>query len=157
VLSFRNFGARIYLIGWLLLLSIFAARTLPDFFNNIATGKIISPTPNASTDGFLIPLLRVSRPSARLTQVFAELPANCSILFVSAQGDDRWDFVYSAVSYLSWPRPIDRVELQPNEKFGRAVADGTAVMFCGTPVAIDSRSRVEIGPSLVLLKPVTSP
>jgi hypothetical protein len=154
---FGNSRARIYLAAWMLALSTFAVRAIPDFVGNIVRGKVPRAEPNASMDAFLVPILQLSQPSRRLFSLFALLPANASILFVSTKGDDRWDFVYSAVCYLSWPRKIERVELQPNERFARPVRNDTAVIFCGLPAAIDSPNRVALGSNLVLLKPVAAP
>lgn len=105
-------------------------------------------------DRFLEALLRVTQPTARLNAAFAQLPAASTILFVSPKGDDRWDFVYSAVCYLSWPRKIDRVEVEPGQKFAADIADDHAVIFCGTPPTSTPRPAMSIGPNLVMLRPV---
>ena len=107
-------------------------------------------------DRFLEALLRVPQPSARVTETFAQLPADCRVIFVSPKNDDRWDFVYSAIAYLTWPRKIDKVELGPNEKFSGVASEHTAVVFCGLPAPVSPGDRWIIGPNLVLLGPVAS-
>ncbi len=143
----------VYLFAWALLLFVFAIRTAPNLWNDLRRGKIATPTPYASMDRFLETLLRIPQPSARLNEAFAQLPSDSLFLFVSPKNDERWDFVYSAVCYLAWPRKIDRVGLAPNENFSSAVSEETAIVFCGTTPSIDSRSRLAFGPDFVLLKP----
>ena len=144
----------VYLFAWALLLSVFVIRTAPNFWNDLRRGKIVTPSPYASLDRILETLLRVPQPSARLSEAFAQLPERSSLLFVSPKNDERWDFVYSAVCYLTWPRKIDRAELAPNENFSGAVSEETAIVFCGIPPSIDTRSRLAIGPDFVMLRPV---
>lgn len=105
-------------------------------------------------DAVLEPLLRVSLPSARMNRMFSKLPATSPILFVSAKGDDRWDFVYSAVCYLAWPRKINRVELGPNESFKDNIASEVAGIFCGTAPPDETPASVRIGPNLVVVAPI---
>ena len=107
-------------------------------------------------DRFLEALLRIPQPSERLEQTFAQLPADCRVIFVSAKNDDRWDFVYSAICYLTWPRKIDKVELGPNEKFPGVANPQTAVVFCGMPAPISPGDRWVMGPNLILLGPIAS-
>jgi hypothetical protein len=147
----------VYLIIWAVLLSIFVVRTAPQFIANVRREKIAAPSRYASSDRFLEALLRVLQPSERLLQTFARLPTNCRVIFVSAKGDDRWDFVYSAICYLTWPRKIDKVELGPNEHFHGVVSAETAGVFCGMPAPNSSGDRWIIGPNLTLLGPPKSP
>jgi hypothetical protein len=145
-----------YLLMWTLLLTAFTARNAPDLWNDLRHGKIPTPSPNASMDCFLEALLLIPQPSERLNQTFAQLPADCGVIFVSTKNDDRWDFVYSAICYLTWPRKVDRVELGPNEKFAGDASEHTAVVLCGTPTTAGPSNRWLIGPNLILLRPVSS-
>lgn len=145
---------QIYAAVWALLLSIFVVRNAPVLITHLLHEKIIPAKPNASMDHFLEALLLVREPTTRLDEIFSRLPAGSPILFVSARNNDRWDFVYSAVCYLTWPRKIDKVELQPNERFSADMFPGTSVLFCGTPATnTDARSRESIGPNLTLIAP----
>jgi hypothetical protein len=145
-----------YLLIWALLLTAFAVRNAPNLWSDLRRDGIPTPSPNASMDRFLEGLLQVPQPSERLNQTFAQLPADCRVMFVSAKNDDRCDFVYSAICYLSWPRKIDRVELGPNEKFAGVASERTAVVFCGLPANAGPTSRRLIGPNLTLVDPVSS-
>jgi hypothetical protein len=138
----------IYMAGWIVLLAIFAGRTFPVLARDLSRCRISTPSPDASLDGLLEPLLRVTHPSARLALILDKVPANGTILFVSARGDDRWDFVYSAVCYLTWPRPIEREEL-PMAGARRDPSAFQAIVYCGETEAPRPAARgVSLGPNL---------
>jgi hypothetical protein len=144
-----------YLLIWALLLTAFAVRTAPNLWSDLRHDRIRTPSPNASMDRLLEALLLVPQSSERLNQTFAQLPADCRVMFVSAKNDDRWDFVYSAICYLTWPRKVDRAELGPNEKFAGA-SERSALVFCGLPANAGPTGRRLIGPNLTLVDPVSS-
>jgi hypothetical protein len=131
---------------------VFAFRTAAGFWGSVRAGRIAPPSANASSDGLLQPVLRISHPSEQLTQAFARLPPDARLLFVSPKGDERWDFVYSAVCYLSWPRKVERFELLPNQRFTSPASFNVATMFCGT-VAPAAGERLSLGPNLILVPP----
>ena len=141
----------IYLCAWAVILSAFAVATVPDFFNQLARQRFPAPSPSASMDRLLGRLLHISQPSLQLTQTLAEVPADHRIIFISARHDEVGDFVYSAICYLTWPRPIDRVELDPDQKFPDSALERTAVLFCGLPAQVNGAEGRFIGTRLVLL------
>ncbi len=145
-----------YLLMWALLLTAFTVRNAPNLLSEVCRGRIPTPSPNASMDRLLEALLLVPQPSERLNQAFTHLPADCRIMFVSANNDDRWDFVYSSICYLTWPRKTDRVELGPNEKFAGVASEHTALVFCGLPASAGPTNRRFIGPNLTLVDPISS-
>jgi len=152
----RNLLRLAYLLIWALLLTAFAVRNAPKLWSALRHDRIPTPSPNASMDRFLEALLLVPQPSERLNQMFAQLPADCRVMFVSPRNDDRRDFVYFAICYLTWPRKIDRVELGPNEKFAGVASERTALVFCGVPANAGPTNRRLIGPNLTLVDPVSS-
>ena len=129
---------------------------MPQLWSNLRHEKMRAPSASASMDLFLEALLRVPQPSTRIIEAFAQLPVDCRVIFVSQKNDDRWDFVYSAVAYLTWPRKIEKVELSPNEKFPGVGSERTAVVFCGMPAFITLSDQRVLGPNLVLVGPTTS-
>lgn len=149
----QNIIARVYFFFWAAVLGTFVLRAAPELWRNVSRGSIIAPSSDASMDGLLKPLLRVSQPSGRLNQTFEELPRETGILFVSARHDARWDFVYSAVCYLVWPRQVERIELSPNEGFAGRIPAGSVAVFCGVPPPVDARHRGNIGPNLTVVYP----
>lgn len=130
-------------------MAIFALRSTPKLWESVHTLRLIQPSPNASLDRLLAPLLRVSKPSERLAQAFAQLPKGSAILFVSRKGDERWDFIYSAVCYLTWPHEVRRRELLPNEPALRQQLSAPAV-FCGVS-APPAQDVLSVGPNFVLV------
>jgi hypothetical protein len=85
--------------------------------------------------------------------MFARLPASAPVIFVSPKHDDRWGFVYDAVSYLAWPRKIDWVELEAHERFKLEHSAQAAIIFCGIPPSVDSPNRWTIGPNMIVIRP----
>jgi hypothetical protein len=143
-----------YLVAWALFLIWFAARGAPNFFNDVRPAPAIAPAPDASMNYFLEALLAVPRPVDRLNTMLAQLPRSYPIVFVSPKhDDDRRDFVYYAVCYLSWPRKIDRVDLDAHEQFPRADSEQAVIMFYQTQPSIESPNRWTIGPNLVVIQP----
>ncbi len=145
---------QIYAAAWALLLSIFVLRNAPVLCTHLRHDKTLPSTPNASIDHFLGALLLVREPTTRLNEAFVQLPPAAQIFFVSVKNDARWDFVYSAVCYLTWPRKIDKVELGPNEPFTANIPPQAAVIFCGMAPTINGQSGNSIGPNLTLLPPL---
>lgn len=141
---------QIYFIAWAILLSIFAIETLPKLVDNIRHGRVQSPSPNASIDALLEPILQISKPSATLANSVAKIPPRLKVAFVSKENDDRCDFVYSALCYLSWPRKIDKI-VGPPPPGGLTNA---AVYQCGDH---DASPAPLLGPHLALRLPSNVP
>jgi hypothetical protein len=153
VLLRQKFFATAYFGGWALLLFWFTARDVPNLCSDLRHGRMVGTTPYTSTNVFLEALLRVPEASERFNAMFARLPAACPIVFVAPKDDDRWIFVYSALSYLAWPRRIEKVELDAGAKFKRENSGQSVVIFCGTPPSIDSPNQWRIGPNLIVNRP----
>jgi hypothetical protein len=144
-----------YLVAWALLLIWFAARDAPNLFNEVRRDPAITSAPDASMNYFLEALLAVPRPVDRLNAILEQLPRSYPIVFVSLKrDDDRRDFVYYAVCYLSWPRKIDRMDLDEHEQFHRADSEQAVIMFYKARPSIESPNRWTIGPNLVVIPPV---
>lgn len=144
-----------YLVAWALLLIWFAARDAPNLFNEVRPDPAITSAPDASMNYFLEALLAVPRPVDRLNSILEQLPRSYPIVFVSLKRyDDRRDFIYYAVCYLSWPRKIDRMDLDEHERFHRADSEQAVIMFYQTQPSIESPNRWTIGPNLVVIPPV---
>jgi hypothetical protein len=142
--------------AWALLLSLFLVCTVPRLWNDVHREEIPAPSPTSSIDWMLEGLLHIPQPSETLVQTFAQLPADCRIIFVSPANDDHRKFVGSAVCYLMWPRKIGRVELGPNETFAGTATEHSAVVFCGIPPPIGKGTYHVICSDLILLGPITS-
>jgi hypothetical protein len=142
---------QIYFIAWALLLSIFAILAAPKLWHNLRSGHVGSPSPTASIDNLLAPLLEIRQPSATLINVAARIPRAQRTIFISPKGDARCDFVYSALCYLTWPRKIDKVEVQPNEPIPKM---DLAVYVCGLDRAMPETQS--LGPHLTFHIPATS-
>ncbi len=135
-------------IFWCVLLSIFAVRTAPQFWANLRSGHVPTPTETTSLDRLLASTLDVPHATQRLAEVLAPLRDDARLRFVSNKGDGRCDFVYSAVAYLTWPRKIDKVELARNERFSLGEA---GVLICRDNEAESAGRR--IGPHVVVHSP----
>jgi len=148
-------GRKAYFLIWALLLSLFVIRTTPRLWNDLHREKIPVPSPTSSMDRRLGPVLQLAQPSATLTQIFAQLPNDCSLIVVCPDDKGDWKFVRYAIGYLTWPRKMEVVRLGPNESFAGIVSERTAVLFCGLPAPLSSNAdRTTIGPKMVLLGPV---
>ena len=138
-----------------MLLAVFVVRTAPALWSNLRAGQISPPVPTASIDRLLEPLLQIRQPAEHLTRAFAPLPPGSRIVFVSRKGDGRWDFVYSAICYLTWPRGVEKVELGPSEDVTSKFPGYVLVAFCGVPAPTMPGVRLNIGPNLTLVAPDT--
>ena len=149
----RHFVSVAYTCVWAVLLFWFAARDIPNLCRDLRDRRTTEATPNASTNSFLGYMLRVPEATERFNAMFARLPASAPVIFVSPKHDDRWGFVYYAVSYLAWPRKIDRVELDAHERFKPEHSAQAAIIFCGIPPSVDSPNRWTIGPNMIVIRP----
>src|SRR5229473_7444867 len=140
-------GRKAYFLIWALLLLVFFIRTAPRLWTDLHREKIPVPSPTSSMDRRLRPVLNLAEPSATLTQAFAQLPADYSLIVVCPTAEDPWKFVRCAIAYLSWPRKIDIVKVGPNESFGGSVSERKAVLFCGLPTPLmPNAERTTMGP-----------
>jgi hypothetical protein len=142
---------QIYFVAWALLLSIFAVLAAPKLWQNLRSGHAVSPSPTASIDSLLAPLLEIRQPSANLINATARIASTQRTVFVSPKDDARCDFVYSALCYLTWPRKIDKVEIRPNEPIPQM---NLAVYMCGLDRAVPEAQS--LGPHLTLRNPASS-
>jgi hypothetical protein len=148
-------GRKAYFLIWTLLFSVFFVGTTPRLLIDLHREKIPVPSPTSSMDRRLGPVLQLAQPSATLTQIFARLPSDCSLIVVCPEDKDDWMFVRCAIGYLTWPRKMEVVRLGPNESFAGVVSERTAVLFCGLPAPLSSNAdRTTIGRKMVLLGPV---
>ena len=140
-----------YVLVWALLLFWFAARDIPNLCSDLRHGHLVGTTPNTSTNVFLQALLRIPNAAERFDALFSQLAASSRLIFVAPAHDDRWIFVYAAVSYLAWPRKIDNVELHPHQQFKADESTGAVIIFCGLPPAVHSPNQWRIGPNMVVV------
>jgi hypothetical protein len=146
----------IYFFAWALLLVVFLVRTTPRLWKDLHRRKPLTSSSTASLDRSLRDVFDVSELSAKLSRTFAQLPPDCRVIFVCPKtGHDSYDFVCSAIAYLTWPRKIEKVKLGPNESFAGGASEHTAVVFCKLPAPAGPGPRLTLAPDLVLLGPLT--
>ena len=143
----RSMSRKAYFLIWALLFLVFFVRTTPRLLKDLRPEKIPLPLRTSSMDRRLGPVIQLAQPSATLTQIFAQLPSDCSLIVVCPEDKDDWQFVRYAIGYLTWPRKLDVVRLGPNESFGGVASESTAVLFCGLPAPLSSNANL---PTLAL-------
>src|ERR1043165_6587308 len=78
-----------------------------------AVGNFIPAGPSASTDAYLRTLLGIQQPSKICTEFINRLDTAKPIIFLCPPRDAESDFVYYTIAYLTWPRQIRKVTVEP--------------------------------------------
>src|SRR5437868_11894635 len=108
--------ARLYLhIGlWSALFAVFLALSLPIVGRAILENKIGPIDPNHSTDSYLSGLTRVRNGTELFVRVVETLPRDKSIAILVDAGSSPSEFLGMLVAYLSWPRDVRIVRVDPS-------------------------------------------
>lgn len=147
-----NTGRRVlpYMLIWAALLFAFVSASAVRFWRDIKKGRVPPNEPLASVDKPLEKELGVRGAAGLLQDHLAPLPPQAHILFLSPKtDDDTWDFLYSVVSYLSWPRTLQKKALRPNEPATLDTGDVDVLICCGIPVPPEFTPRWSLGPNFV--------
>jgi len=123
------------------------------FWKDVKRGGIDTISSNSSIDRSLEGFLHVPGLSGTLSRAFAQLPADCKIIFVYPYADDKLDFVGLAIGYLTWPRTVEKVGVQSGETFSGKVSEKVALVFYQLPPPFPGESRQALAPNLVLVEP----
>jgi hypothetical protein len=110
----RQLFAAAYYVGCTLLLLVFVAIGGSELWIG-SHGNFIKPGPFASTDAYLGALLSVPNASERCTAVMSPFYGKRDFVYFCPRRSAEGDFVYQALSYLTWPQRIQRIETDGGE------------------------------------------
>ena len=145
-------------IVWGLLITVYVVIGIREIAIG-SQGSFVSVGPATSTDFYLRTLLNVREPSRTCTGLIERLDARKPLIFLSPPRDDESDFVYYTLAYLTWPRQIRRVTVEPASltdvlaAIDRARAGLILSKFRDLP---DLPGSQRVGPNLLIVPPTTS-
>lgn len=124
-----------------------------------AEGRFITAGATASTDAYLETLLGILRPSKVCTQLIERLDPKTPIVFLCPARDAESDFIYYALAYLTWPRQMQRVAIEPETLSSNVSAldrEHTVLILCRFPARPNFDNGQPIGPNLLLVPATAS-
>lgn len=102
-------------IFWAIVLTVFVVIGGRELFIACGEGAFYPPTSYASTDAYFDALVGVQNGSDLVLTTLARVPADRALLYFCPKDHGRSDFVYGLLSYLTWPREIRKITVDPAE------------------------------------------
>ena len=119
--------------------------------------NIIGPIdPNHSTDSYLGGLTRVRNGTELFVRVVETLPRDKSIAVLVDAGSSPSEFLGMLVAYLSWPRDVRIVRVDPSTYSRDLSAINTssvsAVIFCNLKPPVWIKTKTSFGSSITVVR-----
>ena len=140
---------------WCALFAVFIALSVPTVGPAALENKLGPIDPNHSTDSYLSGLTHVRNGSELFGQMVETLPRGKSVAILVDAGNSPSEFLGMLVAYLSWPRDVRIIRVNPStysQELGAIKKDSVgAVIFCNLKPPVWIKNKTSFGSSITFV------
>jgi len=145
----------LHLALWCALFAVFLFFSIPVVGPALLENKIGPIDPNHSTDSYLSGLTRVRNGTELFARVVETLPRDKSITVFVDAGSSSSEFLGMLVAYLSWPRDVQIIRVNPST-YSRELSAINAssvsdVIFCNLKPPVWIKNKTNFGSSITVV------